>query len=189
MNHRYPDSAIEIVRQLVDDEDRACWGIGDIINELSAELGHPVAVVSRHLAYETGGNDHTFRDYAYVAGRVAPVYRARYPLTRHQWKACLSAPDYLEVAKWAVDQADENGGRPMSVRAIRAHVAGVDPATWAAQYEEASMYIERYVTRVTYILTDGAHDERNPEWFRDLCNRMLKELEAESSERIARVRF
>lgn len=182
----FSDSILDAVRQLMDDESRACWGIGDIINYVAEQERHPVAVVARHLAYETGGNHHTFRDYAYVSGRIPDDWRVELPLTRHQWKACLSAgDDCFKVAMWALENADRNGGRPMSVAAIRAHIMGLDESEYN---DDADQYAQRYIARTNNLLYAGAYDERAPEWLRELYREWIAELHTRSLSSAERAR-
>lgn len=177
---KFPDNVLDTVRQLLHAEGSACWGIGDIVNLIAEQQDQPVALVARHLAYETGGNDHTFRDYAYVSGRIPDDWREELPLTRHQWKACMSAGDEcFTVALWAVEQADTNGGRPMSVRAIRAHIAGVSESEFDF---DADDYTRKQVDRARYTLTTIAYDERLPGWLCDAVRRWLAELESLGAE-------
>lgn len=137
-----PDSIVETLRQLADNNERGQWVIGDYLVDVLDELGpvfeaHGVKrarpEIIRQLANRTGLDNSTLRDRESMC-RFFPV-KARehyHALTWSQLRACKSAGDNWQVyAKWALD----NLPAPVSVIRARVKANGHETPMWIGRWD------------------------------------------------------
>ena len=165
-----PDAAIDRAVQFEAGQRRDVLAFGDFINELACELPVPnVLEISRRLAYESGGDSSTYRDYARVAAAFPLQERERFEvLSYSQLRACLAAEEHLVVAEWALGWADEHGGRAASVAMIYEHVNGRASDTRSVLHRSFHGLADR-VERMML-------DERLPVELRELAREFLDKL-------------
>jgi hypothetical protein len=136
----FSDGLIDELAQYNDELTANAWRIGDLLVMAVDEYKHLTkyaAPILRELASQTGGSAETYRDRERVCRKIPPKARAKYPLSFHQFRACLAAGDNWQFyAEWAMEYADDHNGRPASVDAIRAQVSGNDDEdpTWMKQF-------------------------------------------------------
>jgi len=100
------------------------FAIGDLINLRSEQAGASFREVAYALADEAGASGETYRDSATVARAVEADWREEFPLTFHQWRACVPGGAY-DMAVWACEEGVSPSGRPASARRIREHIASI----------------------------------------------------------------
>lgn len=123
MKSKLPDSAIQLIHQLAEDEHRSQFGIGDLTAALVDELGveYGKANLRRDIAQEYRCEVGTIRDREQLARIYTSAVRDEYPtLLYHHWRALRRTGDkWREYASKAVGNADEYGGRPAPVWLVR----------------------------------------------------------------------
>ena len=163
-----PTDAVEILRQLTGDSDRVQWAIGEVSAALVDELAgfYGKAPVRQRIAIETGLAPETVRDREAMARFYPEHVRQAYPaLGYHQLRACKGAGErWEEYASWAVESADQYGGRPAPVVAIRARIKqnGDQDPGWVRKWE-----------RVIELMELLADDQELPELNREIVIKFL----------------
>ena len=144
-----PDELINRLQDNTRKEDEARWDDGDIAAELVDEFG-PIfgkMLVRKRIAIEAGIGLSSVRQREEIS-RFWPLevraefgsgeYEGFQVLTWSQWRAIKPARGlWLELARWAVESADEFGGRPAPVDAIiakRRTDEGVQPPDWETKF-------------------------------------------------------
>lgn len=120
------------------------FGMGDLAAQVVDEYLHVAehADILRSLGNATHIQYDTLRDRERVARAIPRSARMQYPLSFHQWRACLSLKSNpLEVADWCVSQ-----DKLPTVNEIRLHVQGIslDEPAWLRRFiklQEAAQVI------------------------------------------------
>jgi hypothetical protein len=156
-----PDEAKVLIHQASDDEQRPQFTIGDLTMGLVDEFKDqvPIHTIRQAIAVEYRCGAATIRDREGVARRVPLDLRQEFEvLSFHQWKAIAAAPtleDRKRIAAWAVRSADDFGGRPAPVDAIRHKMKNGHDQTpmWEKRWDKALELLEM-------LLTDDETDDK-----------------------------
>jgi hypothetical protein len=130
---RIPDEAIEQLRDLLEEDKKLQWEVGDFIVAYWAEIQKYIpekehrkmhAKLIRDFANGTGASRTTLRDREKMSMFFTVLERERYEVfTFHQFRALRSAgEDWQEWAEWAL--INGFNGAPASHRAIREAIKG-----------------------------------------------------------------
>lgn len=138
-----PDEICNQIEALKSQEEHPRWEIGMISQELVDEFGgtHGKSIVRKAVAVEYGCSTSTVADREGMVrfyprslrddSDFAHIFDV---LSYHQLRACKTAGPtrWQEYADWAVESADDFGGRPAPVDAIRKKIKGVsrDDPNW-----------------------------------------------------------
>jgi hypothetical protein len=170
---KLPDELEQIISQLSVDIDAKYWKLADLVRDLVDELypAYSKGEIRRGVALAARQASDTVRDLERMSRRVPEGKRRQYEaLSRHQLRACLSAGDAWEVyAQWALESADDFGGRPAPVVAIRARVKGSG--------QELSLWLKRW-GRIVELAGDILDERDAPEWMRGYCVQLVNAGEA-----------
>jgi len=145
-----PESACNLIRQLGQDSTRAQFAIGNVACELVAELypQYLKRTIIAAIAKEYGSEAPTVQDRYWVCSRWDDELQAQFDMfSYYQAKAIASAPDRdsrVALARWALESADQYGGRVASSNAIRKELkrrqnngeVPADPPWWMSEWEE-----------------------------------------------------
>ena len=132
---KLPEKAIERLHFLRDQEKDSKIEIGDFSVELIDEWGKTFgkAAVRKRIGIEYGCAEDTIRDREGWCRFFGPAVRDENPaifdvLSYHQLRACKPAgkEGWVDLANWAIESADDFGGRPAPVAAIVARRKGED---------------------------------------------------------------
>ena len=144
-----PDEVIERLQDNTRKEDDARWDDGDIAAEVVEEFGptHGKMLVRQRIAIEAGVSTSTIRSREEMSRYWPLSARADWGsdespgfdiLTWSQWRAIKPARDkWRKLATWAVESADDFGGRPAPVDAIlakRLRDDGSPDPTWENKF-------------------------------------------------------
>lgn len=133
-----PEEVILRLQANTDNEDAARWDDGEIAAELVDEFGpmYGKALVRKRLAIEAGIAASSLRQREELSRFFPQDVRDEFEiLTWSQWRAIkpAGAIGWRELATWAIESADEYGGRPAPVDAITAKRLGdkgKEPPDW-----------------------------------------------------------
>jgi hypothetical protein len=133
------------------------FSTGDLAAQVADEYGHLYAHadILRALADQTHIQYDSLRDRERVARAIPRSARLQYPLSFHQWRACMSRhSDPISIAEWAVSQ-----DKLPTVNEIREHV-GADP--------ENPRWLKRFI-RLQDIAQSIIIDDDTPGHVVDIC--------------------
>ena len=145
-----PDEIENLLIQKASDIDKNYWDLGDITVDLVDELKsiYPKFEIRGAIARTTNFATETIRDQERMS-RMIPANKRTYPLSRHQYRACLAAgKDWEKYAIRAVEEMDQYGGRTPPVTIIRKWVAGTEE-----EYQEKWIKILEKVQELCELLT------------------------------------
>lgn len=121
---RVPDEDIRLLDQLADLSSRSYWMVGDIANKW-IEIGIPAMSAYSAIGERFGKRTTSIRTYAYLARKFTPATREEYGiLTFDHFRYAYMCDNPRQVLDYAVQVADERGGRPASVDELRATFRG-----------------------------------------------------------------
>lgn len=137
-----PDEACDELRYINDEEDKGRWRIGAISADLVDEFGNKYGKqnIRKRVAIEAGMPVSTVRAREEMHRFFPPEVREEFGvLTWSQLRACKPAGPvgWRRLAEWAVESADDFGGRPAPVEAIiakRKSEEGLDQPSWVRQF-------------------------------------------------------
>jgi hypothetical protein len=150
---KFPDDLIERLQQNTEDEDKARWDDGDVTADIVDEFGEQYGkgLVRKRVAIEAGLSSGTIRQREDMSRFFAFPDRVIYDvLTWSQLRACKPAGiDWRDLADWAIESADDFGGRPAPVDAIVAKRLSDDgklPPTWKDKLDKVMEALSEIVT-------------------------------------------
>lgn len=123
-----PDETLEWLHAYEVEESQSQWKLGDLAAELvdrfKGTFGR--SLIMKRLAIEAGVRTSTVRDREGMARFFTLEVREEFDvLSYHQLRACKQAQErWRKLAEWALESADEFGGRPAPVEAIRLKAKG-----------------------------------------------------------------
>lgn len=145
MTLQLPDAIRDRALALRGQQDTHQWAIGDFVAEIVDELTRRSKTATvRALAQDIGIGYSTARKYEDCARTFPPRVRVDYQevLTFDSFAAAMYAPDPLGVLRWAIESADEYGGRPAPVDVIRAKVSELNNGHEQPATKRFEKYIE-----------------------------------------------
>jgi hypothetical protein len=149
------------------------FAIGDITNEIRAawqrvkserpDRAIPEAEIYAAVGAFCGKSARTIREYSAIAAFYPPEVREDFPILRfdHFRTAMVLGPRWESALRWAVDEADSNGGRPATVDKMIAKFAVVpempadnpDPIEDAGPQSAAEITLGNALAEVAVIQT------------------------------------
>jgi len=147
-----PDEVANELRQGEEGIDTWRWRSGDMTADLVDEFGGLAGkgTVRKRVAIESGLGAATVRVREEIARFFSQEIRSEFEvLTWSQLRACkpAGAQGWRALAEWAVESADEFGGRPAPVDAIAAKRSGYMPKerTWEDVFMAAWNAVEEII--------------------------------------------